>query len=236
MKIQFFLVICIMLIMPSLYAQSQAAEKIKTISVTGSAEMNVKPDQLDVEITIREYMLNKVDKFSLDNAQSEFAKVLAAHGLDSSDIILDDNSLFAAGWQLARKRKLEPISRMKYVISIDSSFNLAAFVNDLNRDWVEDVQLAGLRNSRSEEYRRQVKIQAIKAAKEKATYLLESIDEKLGEVLEVVEMDNAFVNYLGTPSAALSNTMITPANRSDDIQNTRFIRIRYEIKAEFRIK
>lgn len=53
-----------------------------------------------------------------------------------------------------------------------------------------DVNLSELKNKNIREYRKQTKIEAIKAAKEKAVYLLESVGNTTGQLIQVVELDD----------------------------------------------
>ena len=63
----------------------------------------------------------------------------------------------------------------------------------LNKVNAESIYSVGIRNyshSKIQEYKKQLKIEAIKAAKEKAAYLLEAINEKIGLAIEISESDN----------------------------------------------
>ena len=83
-----------------------------------------------------------------------------------------------------------------------------------------------------------MKIEAIKAAKEKATYLLESIGEQIGGVLSIEEIPEA-TNYWYNQSNMVSNSNISMnngGNNAHGVGNVPMIKLRYEIKAKFEIK
>ena len=68
-------------------------------------------------------------------------------------------------------------------------------IDVLDDDATANFQIVKATHSNIQEYRRQLKIQAIKAAKEKGTYLTEAINEKLGEAITIVEPEeNGIVN------------------------------------------
>jgi len=83
------------------------------------------------------------------------------------------------------------------------------------------------------EYRKQVKIEALKAAKVKAAYLLESLGKQVGDAISITEIieDNGF---LRSQSATSNTIMASPDNTSVD--NIKKIKLRYEMRAKFEIK
>ena len=96
--------------------------------------------------------------------------------------------------------------------------------------------ISELKNKNITEYRKQVKIEAMKAAKEKATYLLQSIGENIGRVITVIEMENNN-SYFRREQNMFSNTMLTDDSPiSGTEENVKKIKLKYEIKVRFEIK
>ena len=63
-------------------------------------------------------------------------------------------------------------------------------LSDMN---IKEAIISKTESSEIEKYRKEVRIAAIKVAKEKATYLLQAIGEELGKPLEIKELDlNSF--------------------------------------------
>jgi len=83
-----------------------------------------------------------------------------------------------------------------------------------------------------QKFRKEVKIAAIKAAKEKATYLLESVDENLGKVLFVKEMNEN--SWWARNNNLVSNVVVNSGDESG-FDNVSDIKLRYEIEARFEI-
>lgn len=95
-----------------------------------------------------------------------------------------------------------------------------------------------MKNKNEQNFRKDVKIQAIKAAKEKAIYLLSAIGEEVGKVISVEEINDNY-NYNPYSSiASLSNTIVALDSKtsSGEINNTSLIKLKYEIKVTFEIK
>jgi len=81
--------------------------------------------------------------------------------------------------------------------------------------------------------KRELKIQALLAARDKATYLLNSIDEKLGNVISITEADNS--NY-PTPRVMYANkAMQYNAVAPDSDIDFKKIKLSFQINAVFEI-
>ena len=85
--------------------------------------------------------------------------------------------------------------------------------------------------------RKEIKIKALQAAKEKAKFLLEGIGEQMGEVLEIIEIDNGYnpqpMPHMMMRSAKMDVSADAMPESTIDVQK---IKVRYEMKASFRIK
>jgi len=109
---------------------------------------------------------------------------------------------------------------------------------ELEKIGVSNISIEKLDNSRIEEFRKETKVNAIKAAKEKARLLMKSIDQEIGRAIYVKELGNA-VGY--TPGAA-NNIRIRGASslygsRSSDIAvDFEKIRLEYSILCRFELK
>jgi uncharacterized protein YggE len=79
----------------------------------------------------------------------------------------------------------------------------------------------------------------LKAAKEKAGYLLEGIGEQLGEALDIVEIDNGYSYPQPVYAAAMMKSARMESADAAIPESTveiQKVKVRYEIKAIFRIK
>jgi uncharacterized protein len=92
--------------------------------------------------------------------------------------------------------------------------------------------------SKIEQLRKEIKIKALQAAKEKAKYLLEGIGEQMGEALDIIEIDQSY-----SPQPVYSNMMMrsvraeaTADAMPESNVDVQKIKVRYEMKATFRIK
>lgn len=120
-------------------------------------------------------------------------------------------------------------------MKLDNQTNLLQLLDDLNQSWVSDIRVVKSSNKDIQKYRKDIKIQALKAAKEKAEYLLESIGEKLGEVISIVE-EPEYNNYWRNNEYSNVSMGISSQTNNSELQNVAKIKLRCEIKATFKIK
>jgi uncharacterized protein YggE len=107
----------------------------------------------------------------------------------------------------------------------------------LNNNWVTDIKILGVSNKKINQYRQEVEVKAMKAAKEKATYLLESIGEEVGVVVSVNEikglkLTSNTMHVEGGKYVSASYSKV----RGSSFENIPEIRLSYTIQSKFKIK
>jgi len=234
MKLKVLLITALaFLLCNSSFSQAPApADKTRYIDVTGSSEMSVNPDEVEMEFTLKEYYKKgSKEKYLLGDAEKEFYAIIGKHGLKEKDIILS-NSLYWSDWSNWWNNRQEELKYKKITLKIDSTIDLTSLVKDLNREWLNNIVISKMKNKNEQAFRKEVKIQAIKAAKAKANYLLAAIGEETGKVISVEEVQDNDSDYRNP----MSNTLSKMSTNDGGVQNTGLIKLRYEIKARFEIK
>ncbi len=234
------LTLILLLFAISVFAQNAGIDDLRFIEVAGSAEMEVEPDEIRFQIGITEYWKEEfekgkeykdyVTKIPLEEIEKNLMSELASIGITKEQMILKD-----AGTSWTREGK--DFRKGKAVEIIITDFNL---INEINRKvktkGLSFMRISELKNKNITEYRKQVKIEAMKAAKEKATYLLQSVGENIGKVISIIELDEN-KNLYWAPQSALSNT-IMQGSGSYEVENEALkqIKLKYEVKVRFEIK
>lgn len=72
-------------------AQLQTEPK-KFIQVTGSAELSIKPDEIELQITLSEYEDGKGKKTRMDYIDSEFNRILKKNNINPESISYSNTS------------------------------------------------------------------------------------------------------------------------------------------------
>ncbi len=216
----------------------------KTITVTGSAAMEVIPDEIYVNVLLREYQKRGEDKKELETIKSDFLAACKAANLPDSAISIVSYTGYNNYYWLRKKKKSPDLNAsITYQIIFSTSKQMDDLVDKLDDEATQSFNIVNTSHSKITEFRKQLKIQAVKAAKEKANYLTEAIGEKLGSAITVKEpeepgttSDN--IRLRGINSLAISNSY----NKLDNVSDKSFeidfkkIKLRFEVDVIFAIQ
>ena len=217
----------------------------KTISVTGSAEMEIIPDEIYVQVNLREYKKKGEDKKELDKIKADFLANCSSIGIPDSNIAVAsyDGYNLATIW---RRRKKDPdmMASIVYQIKFSNTKKIDELVDKLDDEATANFSIVRTSNSKIIEYRKQLKIMAVKAAKEKATYLSESINEQLGQAITIVEPEEFISSDVAENEKAFANTNIMEMkskessffNSNGSEVDYRKIKLRFEVKVLYALK
>lgn len=171
------------------YAQNTAQQpNRKTIAVTGIAEMEVVPDEIYVSITLQEYKDNG-NKVIVETLEKALREVLNTMKIDVKNLSIEGSYGYRNYVPKKHKQKEFFLSKT-YQLKMSELSKYNELIDRLDDEGISQVYISRTHHSKMEEFKKQMKINAIKAAKEKATYLLVAISEQLGEALEVNEQAN----------------------------------------------
>jgi len=159
----------------------------KSITVEGSAEMEIIPDEIYTTVELKEYEKKGTGKITLEKIKADFLQVCKSIGLADSTISI--YSYEGENYYGGRRRrgKEELYSSIKYQIKFSTSTKMDELIAKLDDEATQNFEIVRTSHSKIREYRKQLKIQAVKAAKEKAIYLSEAIDEKIGVAINIIE-------------------------------------------------
>jgi uncharacterized protein YggE len=225
----------------SIHAQQTITipNQVKKIEVTGSAEMEVVPDEIYVSITLQEYYTKQKEKAGIDEISKNFLAACEKAGITKDRIEVQNMSGFdQTSWWQRKKKKEQPdlMQSTTYTVKFSSPSEVDKLVNMLDDNATQNVYINKTSSSKETEYRKQLKIQALQNAKTKAQYLLEGIGEKAGGVLYVKEIE---VNDYPVPmykNTAMVNSFVTSENSANEGINFKKIKYRFEVEAHFAIQ
>lgn len=229
------------LVLNACSSNSNQKENPKKIEVTGSAEMEVVPNQIYMTFNLKEYLDANKQKVKLESIKAEFLKLCKTVGIVDSNISISGYS-GSERWDYYwyKKRKSEPdfMGTISYTIKVNVSEKLDQLVNEINDKALDYFNITKTSHSDMEQLRKDVKTKALIASKAKADYLAKSIGEELGEALLIQEIES---NDYGYNSNALLSNSTSYYKESDNNEvasspNFEKIKIRYEMRAEFKLK
>jgi uncharacterized protein len=213
--------------------------QVKKIEVTGSAEMEVVPDEVYIGITLQEYRDKQKEKISIDAISKNFLAICEKAGISKDRIeVLNMSGFDNTDWWHRKRKKEQPdlMQSTTYIIKFNNPAEVDKLVNLLDDNATNNVYIHKLSHTKETEYRKQLKTQALQNAKEKARYLLDGVGEKAGGLLYVKEIEYS----PGIPEykrGFLSNTMMEQSQVSaNEGLNFKKIKYRYEVEAHFAIQ
>jgi uncharacterized protein len=247
MKSKINLIVIAFVSLLSMSCNSQNQEK-KFIEVTGSAEIKLQPDEIVLEIILTEYNGNG-KKFKLDDIESEFYKILENNKIDTKKLVLENTNNQWYWYWYWRERQDQYLTKT-INLKLNKETNFLKLSEDLKVKWVQSIRVTKTSHSDVQRIRKEIKKEAMRAAKEKATYMLESVDEEIGGLLSVEELpenvplqnQNPYWYYNQNRSLqdVTSNSYVSSSNVGVDsnagVQNSHEIKLRFEVKAKFEIK
>lgn len=223
MRLRHFLLIGLLVFGSIINAQET---KKNFIEVTGIAEMEVEPDEILFNIGIKGDNKNQL----ADNEKQLF-EILKSNGVKNEDI------KFKSMYQnIYSKTK---IFTKNLQFKVTKKTDVGNLFENLNQKWITSINIDEIRNTKIADYRKTVKINALKAAKEKADYLLESMAKKTGNPLEIVEIED-YTSDTVLPMnfrAKTANIQLEAADANVDysFENIDNIKLKYSIKTKYEI-
>jgi len=228
----------------SLFMRHAIAQEIKpiqrTISVNGSSEIEIVPDEIYVQVDLREYNKKNGDKVDINAIKNNFLAACKSIGLTDKDVTVQsyqgyDNNY----WWMKKKKKENPDLKasISYSIKVSKVDMLDALVDKMDDEATQNFLIAKTSYSKIDELKKDLKIAAVKAAREKAIYLSEAIGEHIGEAITI--NDPTEIN--SPPRPYYANEMLKVASAQDSTAppmdvDFKKIKIQYEVNVVFALK
>ena len=220
-------------------AQQVIMEKplVKKIEVTGSAEQEVLPDEIFVTVSLREYFKEKDGKNKVDIMvlEKQLQKAVEEAGIPKENFTIGAINGYREWW--GKKKPTTFLESKSYILKVPNLYKIDGIISKVDEKGVAFTNIDRYEFSKIEQLRKEIKIKALQAAKEKAKFLLEGIGEQMGEVLEIIEIDNGYnpqpMPHMMMRSAKMDVSADAMPESTIDVQK---IKVRYEMKASFRIK
>lgn len=174
----------------SLTAMAQQVDLRKKISVTGSAEAEVTPDIIYISISLKEYLKdnNSKKKVDITTLENQLYTAIQAAGIAKENLTINNLSSYAT----ATKKKKDPdyLASKQYRLKVSDLNKWNDIIADIDPKGIAYTNIDSYDYSKIETLKKELKIKALQAAKAKAAYLVESLGDKLGSVIDIQEVNN----------------------------------------------
>jgi len=222
-------------------AKSQPTVKQKTINVNGVAEMEVVPDEIYVQVQLREYDKKGGGKVDIETIKNDFLKAAISTGIADTAISVQgyqgwDGNL----WIYKKNKKKNPDLKasITYQVKLATTRKMDELVQKLDDEATQNFFIAKVSHSKMDAFKKELKIQAVKAARDKAVYLAAAINEKAGEAININEPNE--VNQYPQPMYANRMMKAESALAADNEQTPNIdfkkIKLQFEVNVTFALQ
>ena len=192
------------------------------IEVTGTMETEIIPNEIYLNIVLNEN--DNKGKLSVEAQENQMISALKALGIDleKSLSILDFNGYY--------KRKFfadNTVTKIKtYELVVHSGEMVGNVYQAMDAINISNISITKVSHSEIEKLRRETKLKAIKAAKEKAIDYAQAINQTLGKALFIQESQNSLNTNLYGNSLGMFNEVVVVGygsrSKQEKIQDLNF--------------
>jgi uncharacterized protein YggE len=218
----------------SVFTYSAFAQNVdlrRRIEVTGIAEKEVTPDIINVTVSLQEYLDGK-KKTTIDQLEDQLENAVKDAGIPKGDFTISNVS----GWNntLGKKKNPDFLASKQYSIKFHDLNKFNQILSKIDPKGIQSTNIDSYDYSKIADLKRDLKIQSLLAAKEKATYLLGSINEKVGRPISITENDNSSFPAPRAMYKTMSVNLNAAAPAESDI-DAKTIKLSFQVQAVFEI-
>ncbi len=216
-------------------AFAQTPDMRRKIEVNGSAEAEVTPDIIWFGISLKEYFKDSSNKkkVEIDDLERQLQAAVIAAGIPKENFTINNISSYNYTWD----KKKDPgfLARKQYSIKVTDLNKMNQLMAAVDSKGIESTNIERYDYSKIETLKKELKIKALQAAREKATYLAEAIGEKLGNAIDIQEINNEVFPQ----PVYRANVMMMKASADSEAETAidfKQIKLNYQMRAVFELK
>lgn len=211
------------------------------IEVTGIAEKEVIPDEIYLKIILVEKYSGR-EKITLEMQEEKLRNSLIEISINLNNLSLQDAD---ADYIKVSWTKKDVIAKKEYSLKVTDANTVSRVLQQLDNLDITGATISKVSYSKVDSLKREVRILAIKAAKEKADYLLMTIGAKTGKPLVIQEKDynTVFQSEVSNMRGSRSNGTVyyidgirMSGQEEDQVLQFQKIKIQSAIFAKFEIQ
>ena len=209
----------------------QAQTNERYIEVTGTSEIEIVPDKIHYIIEIREYFEEEFDvhskpedyhtKVALPKIEQSLRKALVQAGIPQDAVRTQEIGDY---W---RRQGQDYLVSKKFDITLTDFNQIDKIIEHIDTKGVNTMHIGKLENKDILQCHQKGKIEALKAAREKASYLVAALGKRLGDVIRIEEKESGNALLFSQ-----SNVMSSDVAAFDDF---RTIKKHYSMLVRFEI-
>ncbi len=229
------LIIVTVLSMTTLVSYSQTADTRRRIEVVGSAEAEVTPDIIYVNISLKEYLIgNTKKKVAIGDLERQLQTAVLNAGIPKENFMI--NNISSYNWDWTDKKNTDFLAKKQYKIKLTDLTKVNQLINAVDPKGVEYSGIESYDYSKIDALKKELKVKALQNAKDKATYLVESIGEKLGNSIEIKEINDEY--YPAPRFRSMAVNLMSSEAAAAPLPDIDFkkIKLKYQMNTVFEVK
>ena len=213
----------------ALPAAAQTQEAFPSyIQVNGRAEKEITPDEFYLQIIINER--DSKGKISVESQQRDMIATLKRLGVDI------EKQLKVANLSSEFFKKNTSVATAKYQLQLGSSAEVSKVWQALDGLGISNVSILRVGHSKIEQYKEQVRIEAMQNARQSAAMLAEAIGQQIGKCFYIYDSNNdvmpVFYNNMAVMRSAKAAGFAEDA-AADEPLDFKTIKLQYGVQAKF---
>ncbi|PZP42868.1 MAG: hypothetical protein DI598_16440 [Pseudopedobacter saltans] len=239
MKRTFLLAVILVSGIFSTMAQTNTTPQ-RTINANGTAWKEVTPDEIYVQVALREYNKKNNDKVDIETIKNQFLQKAKEIGLTDKEITVQSYN----GWNgniiiYKKNKKNNPDLKagITYLVKLKSTQQMDQLVGILDDEATQNFSVSKYDYSKMEDLKKELQIEAVKNAKEKAVYTAGAIGETVGKAVTIdgaVEVsENAPRLYMAMARNATADNVESTPPMDVDFKK---IKVQYNIQVTFSLQ
>ncbi len=218
----------------SMSAMAQQVDLRKKITVSGSAETEVTPDIIYLSISLKEYLKdnNSKKRVEITELENQLYNAVLKAGIAKEDLTV--NNVSSYNYAIEKKKNPDFLASKQYRLKVSDLNKWNEIIGAIDPKGISSTNIESYDYSKITALKKELKIKALQAAKEKAQYMVEALSEKLGGVIDIQEVNNE--SYPQPMYRA--NVMMMKAESADAAPELDFkkIKLNYVVNTVFEIK
>jgi len=201
----------------------------KTISVFGSAERAVEPDEIYLSLTLQEYS-GDAGKVMMSQLENDLLRAAKEVGIPGNGVLVENISGFNnfGGYEGAA----EFMVSKSYQIRASNFDIVNKLLSKIGNQGLTTANVMYFNNSKSKDIMNELKMKALENAKMEAETLMKASGKKLGDLMSIDVYTDPSVSYYDTYSPQFS---ALPASTSGKV-SVKPMTLRYSAKVTYAIQ
>jgi len=218
-----------------MFAHAQTMDntiKQRTINVNGHSEIEITPNEIYVDVDLREYNKKNGDKVDIETIRNQFLAAAKSMNIADTDVVIQGYSGWDGNyWFYQKNKKKNPDMKagITYEIKVKSVDDMDKLVDKLDDQATQNFYISRTSHSNMDSIKRQLKMQAIKNAKEEAVYLASALNDNVGNALTINDPNESSNYPQPRVMYALQSKVAGVADQESAPMNVDFKKIKIEM-------